>query len=162
LRDFIGCLFFTPTDAEEPYRMFVEGILKARPKYSIFVVRVLGILVSRDLVDREELVRGLMCSRNCKVIAEKVYSEIVKLLSRLGVGIVDLKSKSRGFRIVVKEGTRIIGSVREGVGEYVVVTVRTVKPIPLSIDYKLFGDEEKSFLMVKKIIDIVNNVKIPS
>jgi len=52
---------FMPTDVEELYRklyrMFVEGVLKARPKYSIFVVRVLDILVSRDFVDREELVR---------------------------------------------------------------------------------------------------------
>jgi len=118
--------------------------------------------VESSLSFREFLVRDLMCSRDCEVIAGRVYSEIIKLLSKLGIEIVDLKSKSRGFRIVVKGGTRIIGSVREGIGEYVVVTVRIVKPVPLSTDCKLFGDEEKSFLMVKKIIDIVNNVKIPS
>jgi len=111
---------------------------------------------------RDFLIRDIIGFKDYEIIAEKVYSEIVKTLTRLGVEIVSLKSKSRGFKIVVKGGTRIIGSVRKGIGEYVIVTVKIIRPIPLSTDYTLFGNKGSKFLIVKKIIHILNNIKISS
>ena len=101
-------------------------------------------------------------SVNCEKIVDTVYTEIIKTLFKLGVEVSDLRRKIGGFRITINGGAKIICAVKRSFNRLTVV-IKIVKPIPLSSNYPILSSENsKNSLLIKKIIDMLNSLKLQS